>query len=180
MHAIYKTATLYAMKMKAALRCRCFGLNLDLGSQKGAALVEFALVLPMFLVLSTGIFTFGFALNNYLELTNAVTIGAQDVAVSRNVSTIPDPCAAGSSAIAGAAPYLTPANVSYTFTFTPAAGGVGTSYTGTGTSASCTAQASTMQQGGTVQVTATYPCTLVIYGNNFGCALKAQVAEIIQ
>jgi hypothetical protein len=35
------------------------------------------------MLLTTGNFSFGFAPNNYLELTNAVTVGARDVAVSR-------------------------------------------------------------------------------------------------
>ena len=41
----------------------------------GTAAVEFALVLPALLMILVGIIQFGVALNNYLELTDAVQAG---------------------------------------------------------------------------------------------------------
>jgi Flp pilus assembly protein TadG len=49
-----------------------------LASQKGAALVEFAIVLPILLVLVFGIIEFGFLLYNKAVITNASREGARE------------------------------------------------------------------------------------------------------
>jgi Flp pilus assembly protein TadG len=49
----------------------------------GQSLIVFALTLPAQLLLLTRIFTFGIGTNNYLLLTEAVSVGARTVAVSR-------------------------------------------------------------------------------------------------
>jgi len=153
-------------------------------SERGSSLVEFALVLPMFLLLTTGTFSFGIALNNYLELTNATVTGAQLVAVSRGSKTITNPCSAGVTAIENAAPYLNSANIKYTMTFMDTSGTTTNSYGPTAGALSCagasSSTSSTMVQGGSVQVIATYPCTLAVYGASFGCYLHAQVTEMVQ
>ncbi len=46
-------------------------------SQRGQTMVEFALVLPIFLLLLLGIAQLGIAFNNYLDLTDAVRQGAR-------------------------------------------------------------------------------------------------------
>src|SRR5262249_44765650 len=46
-------------------------------SERGAELVEFALVLPVLLLLMTGIFDFGFLFQRYEVLTNAAREGAR-------------------------------------------------------------------------------------------------------
>ena len=71
--------------------------RLHFGDEKGGALVEFALVLPVLLLVVTAITTFGIALNNYLQLTEAVGIGGQVLSVSRGNTT--DPCNIVSSAV---------------------------------------------------------------------------------
>ncbi len=76
-----------------------------LGDQRGQALVEFALVLPLLVTLLFGIVQFGIAFNNYLVLTDAVRAGARTAAVSR---TAPDPVAAGTSAVQRSAANLDP------------------------------------------------------------------------
>src|ERR1700722_17425549 len=43
--------------------------------ERGDALVEFALVIPMFVILSFGMCSFGLLFNQYLQLTEAVNIG---------------------------------------------------------------------------------------------------------
>lgn len=48
-----------------------------LRNQKGQALVEFALILPIILLLILGIVQFGMLLNSYLSLTNAAREGAR-------------------------------------------------------------------------------------------------------
>jgi Flp pilus assembly protein TadG len=47
-------------------------------------MVEFAMVLPLFVVLLFGIIQFGIAFNNYVTLTDAARAGARKAAVSRN------------------------------------------------------------------------------------------------
>jgi len=150
-------------------------------SERGSSLVEFAIVLPLLMLVTTGIFAFGFALNNYLELTNAVNIGAQLLAVSRGDQS--NPCTAAITALYNAAPNLTEGNLAFTFTFT--SNGTPTSYT---TASACDkaaeeANSPIFAQGESVKLVATYPCTLVGYGFNFsslGCSLTANVTEIVQ
>jgi Flp pilus assembly protein TadG len=154
-------------------------------NERGSALVEFALVLPLIMLLTTGIFAFGFALNSYLSLTNAVTIGAQLAADTRGSTTIEDPCASTATAIQTAAPWLTPGGISYSITFENSAGTqTHAPYTGTGagkvTCSGVNTTGTTMQQGGAVVVNAKYPCTLAGYGFNLPCNLTAQVTEMIQ
>ena len=55
-------------------------------NERGQTMVEFALVLPILLVLLLGIFQFGIAFNNYVTLTDAVRAGARKAAVSRQAS----------------------------------------------------------------------------------------------
>ncbi|NML32518.1 TadE/TadG family type IV pilus assembly protein [Paraburkholderia antibiotica] len=52
-------------------------------SQRGAATVELALVLPLLLALIFGIVQFGWLINNYLVLTNAASLGAHQLAAER-------------------------------------------------------------------------------------------------
>jgi Flp pilus assembly protein TadG len=142
----------------------------------GNALVEFAVVLPMLLVLVTGMFSFGIALNNYLTLTDATSIGARFLATDRGLNL--DPCAASVAIIKGTAFGLNPASLTFTFAIN------GTTYPGAScNSASLTAGAAgSMVQGTAAQVTVTYPCSLGVYGKNYipGCTLTAQTTELIQ
>ena len=62
--------------------------------EKGQTMVEFALVLPILLVLMLGIAQFGVTFNNYVTLTDAVRAGARKAAVSRNASDPPGACEA--------------------------------------------------------------------------------------
>ena len=49
----------------------------------GQAMVEFALVLPILLLLVLGIMQFGIVLHDYLAITDAARIGVRQAAVSR-------------------------------------------------------------------------------------------------
>lgn len=139
------------------------------GSKRGQSMTEFALVIPILLIIVTGMVSLGITLHNFLMLTNAGNIGAQLLSASRGQTT--DPCATASGAILNAAPTLTAANLTYTFVIN------GSSYTST----SCTAGAANMAQGATAQVTITYPCTLAIYGMSIpACTLQTTTAEAIQ
>jgi len=140
------------------------------GKCGGNSLIEFTLTVPLLLLVMTGMVSFGFALNNYLQLTNAVNIGAQVVSFSRGQTS--DPCATGQTAITNAAPFLTPSKLSLTFVIN------GTTYSNT---TSCPAGAANMVQGSTLQVTGTYPYLLYVVGFGNGThTLETQVSEFIQ
>jgi Flp pilus assembly protein TadG len=138
--------------------------------ETGGSLVEFAICVPILLMLVTGMMSFGIAINNYMTLNNAVEVGARQLAISRGQVT--DPCSTIASTISSASPLLRSASLSYTFTLN------GTAYPGT----TCTAGAAQLLQGTTAQVQVTYPCTLSLYGKNLvpGCTLQAQTTELVQ
>jgi Flp pilus assembly protein TadG len=140
-----------------------------IGNKRGQSLIEFTLVMPILLLMMTGMLSFGFALHNYLILANVVTAGAQVLAISRGQTT--DPCATATAAVKSTVLGLTTANLSFTFVIN------GTTYTTT----SCTAAAAGMVQGASAQVAATYPCILAIVGMRFSaCTLQMHTAELIQ
>ena len=53
-------------------------------SEKGASAVEFALILPLLIMLVFGIVEFGIAFNNYVTITHAAREGARIAAVDLN------------------------------------------------------------------------------------------------
>ena len=53
-------------------------------NEKGASAVEFALILPILVILVFGIFEFGIAFNNYITITHAAREGARLAAVDLN------------------------------------------------------------------------------------------------
>jgi Flp pilus assembly protein TadG len=61
----------------------------------GQTFVEFALVLPILVLLVFGITQFGLAFRNYLAITDAARVGARAAAVKRTSS----PCTAAQTAI---------------------------------------------------------------------------------
>jgi Flp pilus assembly protein TadG len=147
-------------------------------NERGSSLVELAVCLPILMMIVTGITSFGFAINSYITLTNAVEVGGRQLAILRG-NTV-DPCSDVTTTIAAAAPLLKSANLNYTITLN---GTTYTSSTSPGTSKSCgTAGAALLTQGKPVTVQVTYPCTLLIYGKNLvpSCTLSAQVTELEQ
>jgi|HubBroStandDraft_5_1064220.scaffolds.fasta_scaffold23779_2 Flp pilus assembly protein TadG len=141
--------------------------------EQGQSLVEFALLLPVLMLLTTGIFVFGVAMNNYMELTNAVSVAARTVAINAGITT--DPCATASTAVINAAPGLSSSGMTFSVTF------VSASVTAPGTS--CKSDAADLTSGSTVQVTATYPLNLSIYGKVFNlnnAVLEASSTELVQ
>jgi len=145
-------------------------------TDEGQSLVEFAVCLPVLLLVVTGMCTFGIALNNYLELTDAVSTGSRLLAISRGQTT--DPCATTSTAIYAAAPFLKKANYTFSFVLN------GVTYSGISCSSgsTTTGAAGNLLQGTSAQVTVSYPCSLLVYGANLApdCSLKAQTTELVQ
>ena len=54
-------------------------------SERGQSITEFALVLPLIVLLLFGVIQFGITFNNYVTLTDAVRAGARKGAVSRHL-----------------------------------------------------------------------------------------------
>lgn len=139
------------------------------GNRRGQAMVEFAIVVPVMLMLVTGIVSFGIVVQNSLALTNAVNTGAQLLSASRGQTT--DPCATASEAVEAAAPNLKASSLSFTFVIN------GSTYTST----SCSSGASGMVQGASAEVKATFPCLYNIFNAVMpACSLSSQTTEIIQ
>jgi Flp pilus assembly protein TadG len=58
----------------------------DITREQGQTMTEFAIVLPILVVLLFGIIQFGIAFNNYVTITDAARAGARKAAVSRQAS----------------------------------------------------------------------------------------------
>ena len=68
-----------------------------LSRTEGQAFVEFAIVLPLLVMLVVGICQFGLAFHNYLSITDATRVGARAAAVNRTSAA--GPCSAARTAI---------------------------------------------------------------------------------
>jgi Flp pilus assembly protein TadG len=145
---------------------------------EGSSLVEMALTLPVVLIIMTGIFAFSIALNQRLQLTEAVSAGGRVLALDRGQDA--DPCTKVSNVIYAAAPGLAKANMTISFTLNT------TTTTGTkGTTTACDASGTNPNPnlilGDNATIVATYPCTLIWYKTNFGaCTLTSQITEQVQ
>jgi Flp pilus assembly protein TadG len=115
--------------------------RVPVGSQKGQAIVEFALVLPILMAILLGIIQFGIVFNNYITLTDATRAGARKAAVSRFLN---DNGASAKQAVSDAAAGLDLSKLNPTI--------------------SVTASPDWNSPGGTVTVSASYPYSLNILG----------------
>ena len=107
-------------------------------------MVEFALVLPLLLLLVMGIIQFGILFNNYVTLTDGVRAGARQAAVSRG---LPDPDKAAKDRVKSSAAGLDESKLEITVTpYDPEDG------------------SATWAQGGDVTVEAKYPYSIALFG----------------
>ena len=139
-----------------------------LKNDDGVSAIEFAIISPVLLTIVLGVFQFGIAMNQYLNLTNAAAQGALTLALSRGTTT---PYTSTTAAIPAAAPNLAAAQT----TITVRINGVACT-----NDATCSAA---LLAGQAALVRATYPCNLVVMGVNYapnGCTLSAQSAQMIQ
>jgi Flp pilus assembly protein TadG len=168
----FKTARLMSGLGSYKRVCQCHR------GEEGGSLVEMALVLPMLMLILTGIFAFGIAINNYVQLTNAVNTGGRLLSISRLNTT--DPCADTVAVIKHAAPNLTPSLLQFSFVLNTT--GYASNTTSCSSSSTTTGAAANLIQGDPVTITVTYPCSLGVYGKNLvpGCTLSAQVTELEQ
>jgi Flp pilus assembly protein TadG len=155
-----------------ARRCALF-----CAGNEGSALVEFALILPMMLMLTTGLLVFGVAMNNYIQLTNAVSVGARAVAMSSGITL--DPCSTASSAIIAAAPGLSSSKMTFSYSL----GGNSQSGPSCSSSSLSSGAAAQLVSGSTVVVTVQYPLNLSVFGRKFNAnnaVLQASSSELVQ
>jgi Flp pilus assembly protein TadG len=110
--------------------------TIELRSERGQALTEFALALPVLALLLFAVIQFGIDFNNYVTLTDATRAGARKAAVARRLS---DPTGSCVSAVRSSATDLKSGSLT----------------------ASCQ---STWQPGADVKVTATYPYQISLLG----------------
>jgi Flp pilus assembly protein TadG len=109
--------------------------------QDGQALVEFAVVANLLVVLLLAIAQFGIVWMNYIAVTDAAREGARRAAVNRS-SGQATMVSAATSAARGAAPSLQQSNLNITVS----------------------SQSGTWNQGDPIQVTVKYPYSLTILG----------------
>lgn len=137
---------------------------------RGIAAVEFALIATPLCLLAVGIAQFGLTLSNYIMLTEAVSSGARTFAVSRGSST---PRSSTVTIINSAASSLVTGSISITTRVN------GTACIDNPTCATALSAAA----GSPASVTATYPCSLVVFGYNFApgtCTLSSSTTERIE
>jgi len=156
-----------APSSQSSLRARSMrervSTRLSLG-EEGSNLVEFAMVLPLLLMLVTGIIGFGLVMNNKEELQSAAGQGVHALAIGENL--VSDPCGAATTVITSAT-QLKASNITITFLN---GGPNGTAMSGS----SC----ANLPTGTVVSVKAQYPCSLsVIFRFAGTCSLTALETE---
>lgn len=167
-------------RIRTRVRAKLAIRRLALGRSEGQALVEFALLSPLVLLLVLGMCIFGLMLNQYLVLSNAASIGAQQLATYRNGLSSTDACAVVYNAVTNAAPSLTPANLTFTITVN------GTHFVSGASGASnvtCSNEASTYNndENDPVSVTLTYPFTASFIGfTKQSYTMSATVEEVLE
>ncbi|HEY2471788.1 MAG TPA: TadE/TadG family type IV pilus assembly protein [Terracidiphilus sp.] len=146
--------------------------------ESGGSLVEFAISLPMAMVLLTGMFSFGIAINNFMVLTSAVGSGARALALTRGQTTpalaASDPCAYAVQVANQSAPGLNTSGITYTITWTTQAG-TATTYN----TPSCAGAA--FSANDTVLLKATYPVNITLYAwTPKSLKIGAVTSELVQ
>jgi len=110
--------------------------HLDFRNERGQAMTEFALILPVLALLLFAIIQCGIVFHNYVEITDATRAGARKAAVSRD---LPDPTAAATAAVRSSANGLDSGDLNVSVT-------------------------SSFDRGSDVTVTASYPYSISLLG----------------
>ncbi len=136
-------------------------------SETGSVLIETALVLPVILLLMTGIFSFSLALYQKEALAHGVSTASRYLATDAGAT---DPCADTAAKLYASAPTLVQKSIGLSFVLD------GVSYSG----ATCSGTTH-LVTGRSAQITATYPCTLSWYGvSPTTCSLQESITEVVQ
>ncbi len=146
-------------------RLRCFVAE----DSEGGSLVEMAVMLPLIMLIMTGIFSFSTALYQKLQLAEAVSSIGHYLATARGDA---DPCATAISSLKNAAPGLDSTKMTVTLT---------QNSTDLPTSCPTTPTSSTLSAGSMITVKAYYPTGLALYGSNYASInLGSQISEVVQ
>jgi Flp pilus assembly protein TadG len=134
-----------------------------LNNDSGASAVEFAIVIPFFLMAFMTVVKLGITINNYIEINSGTRAASRVLAISRGNTT---PYSTSLAAFRSMAP-----NLSVTPTMT-------VNSTPCSSDGACQTQLNTAS-GLPVIVSASLACDLVIMGFNFapGCTLSSQTTE---
>lgn len=130
-----------------------------LRDDRGSALVEFAVVLPVMISILTGTASFSMFLYNYQQLGYTVSTASQQVASQQGLLANGDPCATAVTSVTGALPRWTAGNFTYTVVITDSNLTTHTYGPTTGSSFSCTAGYSLMADNQPFALTVTYRYT---------------------
>lgn len=170
--SVRRLALLAAATSSADVR---HGAGARLRGEDGQALVEFAIVVPLLLMLVTGIIQFGLVFNKYITLTDAARNGAQTLAIGRGLSNPCDP-AVLQTVNSGSATGLTSAQVTPSFSS-------GSDFCGSGTYTYNTSGNTngTEIQGDQATVTVTQTFNLGVFGVPFvPLTLSASASDAVQ
>ena len=130
-----------------------------LRDDRGSALVEFAVVLPVMISILTGTASFSMFLYNYQQLGYTVSNASQLVASQQGLLANGDPCATVVTSVTGGLSKWTAGNFTYTVSITDSAGTVHTYGPTAGSSFSCTAGYALMADNQPFALTVTYRYT---------------------
>jgi Flp pilus assembly protein TadG len=161
--------------------------RLGAGSE-GQSTLETAFMLPILMTLLMSLFYVSWSFNNKIMLTQAVGAGASYLqATAQNTETqVPDPCLLTTEVILAKEPNLAPASLNLKYNLN----GAIYSVNGAASGAQCAGGSSNFALGGTVQISATYPCSmaplsglanLITSGSVFSgtCVIQEQQTELI-
>jgi Flp pilus assembly protein TadG len=160
----------FANARRRALRADASSLAERGRREDGQALVEFALVVPVLLMLVTAILQFGLLFNKYITLTDAARSGARALALGRGLS---DPCdLAVTQTVASAVGISLTASQVTTTLASPDSCGTGSYPSRTG---------GNEVQGDEATVTATQPYSVSVFGLTlFSGQLSASASDAIE
>jgi Flp pilus assembly protein TadG len=127
----------------------------------GGAIVETAMIMPIYLLVLTGMLSTVMALYTYQQLDLATFTAAENIAISRGPNP-PDPCNTAVNSVTAALNGYNTANITYTLWITQNVGGIVTrpSWTGQGSSFSCSGDNLVGQGGYALSFAANQPLTL--------------------
>lgn len=144
-NGLRKIGNLFARRSR-----RAFGRR----GEEGAALLEFAITLPVLMTVLTGTASFSLALYTLQQIGNATSTAAQLLGAEQGLIT--DPCATVVTSVTNSLPNLTATSITYTVSITDS-GGTAHSQTATGSTFSCKSLATDMTPNEPVTVTVSYP-----------------------
>jgi Flp pilus assembly protein TadG len=127
--------------------------RIQMRNERGQTMAEFAIVLPILMLVCFAIIQFGILFNNFVALTDAVRAGARTAAVSRTAA---DPVGATVARVQSATGDLDQSKLGITVT-------------------------SGWQHGDDVTVSATYPYSISLFGLNVQSGLlKSTTVERVE